>query len=166
VHCARGLVGGSRGSSLTRGPTCCGRWDTTTRRCPRCVDARRKLFALERDIEDYLAEDLRAFAPYHYHLGLRARQYVCRFGGRADLVCSDRTQLRHVVIDLKRGLITRHTVAQVLSYMASTQDERRPRKRPLAQWWASGSTTRPTASSGKDKRLEFIALDELAIHAS
>jgi predicted RNA-binding protein with PUA-like domain len=122
-----------------------------------------KLFALEREIEEHLADDLRPFAPHHYDLELRARQYVCRFGGRADLVCWDRAQQRHVVIELKRGLITRDAVAQVLSYMASIQDEYRPRKRPSGLVVGERLDNEANGMIRQDKRLEFIAVDQLVI---
>jgi predicted RNA-binding protein with PUA-like domain len=131
----------------------------------RKVDRKRqtaaKRYALERDIEDRLAADLRPFRRHGYNLELRERQHICRRGGRADIVAFDIDAKRYVIIELKRGLVSRDAVAQLLSYRASTVDELPARRRPIGLLVGDRLDNEAQGMVDDDQRLAFIALDDL-----
>lgn len=120
-----------------------------------------KRYALERDIEDRLARDLRPFRKHGFNLELRARQHVLRRGGRADLVCYDRDANRYVIIELKRGLASRNAVAQLLSYRASINEEFPARSPPIGILVGDRLDNEASGIIEDDERLLFVALDEI-----
>lgn len=120
-----------------------------------------KRYALERDIEDKLAANLRPFRRHGLKLELRTRQHICRRGGRADLVCFDTDKQRYVIIELKRGLVSRNAVAQLLSYRSSIAEEFPKRRRPLGLLVGDRLDNEAHGMVDDDDRLQFIALDEL-----
>jgi hypothetical protein len=120
-----------------------------------------KRYALERDIEDRLARDLRPFRRHGFNLELRARQHVLRRGGRADLVCYDRAAARYVIIELKRGLASRNAVAQLLSYRASISEEFPARSPPIGILVGDRLDNEASGIIDDDERLLFVALDEI-----
>jgi hypothetical protein len=121
-----------------------------------------KRYALERDIEDGLADDLGPLRNHGYELELRERQHVCRRGGRADLVCFDTREKQYVVIELKRGRVSRNAVAQLLSYRASVAEEFPVRRRPIGLLIGDRLDNEAAGMIADDNRLEFIPLD--AVH--
>lgn len=118
-------------------------------------------YALERDIEDRLASDLRVFARHGLTLDLRARQHVCRLGGRADLVCFDTDAECWVVIELKRSLVGREAVAQLLSYMASIAREFPTRRKPLGVLVGNRLDNEAMGMIDDNDRLQFFPLADL-----
>lgn len=120
-----------------------------------------KRYALERDIEDRLATDLGPFRRHGLTLDLRARQHVCRRGGRADLVCFDRSDKRYVIIELKRGLVSRNAIAQLLSYRSSIAEEFPTRRRPIGVLVGDRLDNEAAGMIADDDRLTFIALNEI-----
>lgn len=120
-----------------------------------------KQYALERHIEDGLAADLRPLKRFGLDLELRQRQHICRYGGRADLVCFDRASRRYVVIELKRGLVNREAVAQLLSYRSSLAEEFPARRKPLGVLIGDRLDNEAAGMVAHDDRLDFIALDDL-----
>ena len=121
-----------------------------------------KRYALERDIEDRLAADLRPFRRHGLRLELRARQHVCRRGGRADLVCFETGEKRYVIIELKRGLVSRNAVAQLLSYRSSIAEEFPARRRPIGVLVGDRLDNEAAGMIADDDRLDFIALDDIS----
>lgn len=120
-----------------------------------------KGITLERTIEDGLAADLRPFRRHGFQLELRLRQHVCRRGGRADLVCFDTSDRRYAVIELKRGLVGRNAIAQLLSYRSSIADEFPARRRPIGLLVGDRLDNEAAGMVDDDDRLQFIALDAL-----
>ena len=120
-----------------------------------------KRYALERDIEDRLAADLRPFRRHGLRLELRARQHVCRRGGRADLVCFETGEKRYVIIELKRGLVSRNAVAQLLSYRSSIAEEFPARRRPIGVLVGDRLDNEAAGMIADDDRLDFIALNDI-----
>jgi predicted RNA-binding protein with PUA-like domain len=131
----------------------------------RKVDRRRQTvanrYALERDIEDRLAADLSAFRRYGYKLELVQRQHICRRGGRADIVAFDVDAKRYVVIELKRGLVSRNAIAQLLSYRASIVDEFPARRPPIGLLVGERLDNEAQGMIDDDQRLDFVALSDL-----
>lgn len=119
-----------------------------------------KRYALERDIEDRLAANMGLFRPFGYNLELRDRQHVCRRGGRADLVSFDVGAKRYVVIELKRGLVGRDAVAQLLS-CASIAEEYPNRSRPRGILIGDRLDNEALGMVNYDERLEFVPLADL-----
>jgi RecB family endonuclease NucS len=120
-----------------------------------------KRYALERDIEDRLAADLRPFQRYGYNLEFRERQHICQRGGRADIVAFDLDAKQYVIIELKRGLVSRDAVAQLLAYRASIVDEFPTRRRPIGLLVGDRLDNQAQGMVDDDQRLAFIALDDL-----
>lgn len=125
-----------------------------------------RFYALERDIEDRLAVDLEPFARHGFNLKLLARQHGCCYGGRADLVCEDVDRQRCVVIELKRGVVTRDAAAQLLSYLASAQKDWPHRKRPAGVLVGDRLDGEAAGILKADARLSFIALEHLGFARS
>jgi len=124
--------------------------------------ATRMRYTLERDIEDRLAAGhLRSFRRYGYKLELRERQHRCRNGGVADIVAFDLDAERYVIIELKRGLVTRNAVAQLESYWVSIVDEFPARRRPIGLLVGGHLDNQAHRMVAKSPRLEFIALGDL-----
>jgi len=120
-----------------------------------------KRYALERDIEERLAANLRPFRRHGLRLELRAQQHICRRGGRADLVCFDAHAQQYVVIELKRGLVSRNAVAQLLSYRSSIAEEFPKRRRPIGLLVGDRLDNEAHGMVDDDDRLQFISLEEL-----
>jgi hypothetical protein len=118
-----------------------------------------KRYALERDIEERLATDLRPLRRHGYKLELRFQQHICRRGGRVDLICFDVVSKRYVVIELKRGLVGRNAVAQLLSYRSSVADEFPARRRPIGLLVGDRLDSEARGIVDDDGRLDFVALD-------
>lgn len=131
----------------------------------RTIDRKRqrtdRRYSLERDIEERLSADLRCFRPYGYNLELRERQHICRRGGRADIVAFDVDAKRYVIIELKRGLVSRGAVAQLLSYRASIFEEFPTRLRPIGVLVGDRLDNEAQGMVDDDDRLTFIALNDL-----
>jgi hypothetical protein len=124
-----------------------------------------KRHSRERDIEDRLKADPSPLWRHGLDLEVRARQYVCRRGGRADLVCFDQREKRFVVIELKTGLGGRNAVAQLLSYRASIAEEFRARRPPLGVLVAERLDNEATGIVDDDDRLRFLSLEDLGFRS-
>ncbi|KLL09834.1 EVE domain-containing protein [Protofrankia coriariae] len=116
---------------------------------------------LEYDIENYLAGHMELFSRYDLHVDLHARQYVCYNGGRADLICFERSKKRFIAIELKKGMVDRNAVGQVFSYRASLEDEFTSYRQPLGILIGDSIKKEAAAMVNRDSRLSFIPLDEL-----
>jgi RecB family endonuclease NucS len=102
---------------------------------------------------------LRPLRRHGYKLELRSQQHICRRGGRADLICFDVVSKRYVVIELKRGLVGRNAVAQLLSYRSSVADEFPARRRPIGLLVGDRLDNEARGIVDDDGRLDFVALD-------
>jgi hypothetical protein len=118
-------------------------------------------YSLERDIEKRLAADLRPLRRHGLRLELIAEQHVALFGGRADLVCFETREQRYAVIELKRGLVGRNAVAQLLSYRSSVGAEFTSRRQPIGILIGDRLDNEAIGMIDDDDRLQFIPLDEL-----
>ena len=102
---------------------------------PAKTEKRRKSAAsrhtLEREIEALLAAEPGRFAPHGFKLDLRATQRPFPRGGRADLIFFDEAADRFVVVELKRDLVGRNAIAQLLSYRASVREQFPAARPPL-----------------------------------
>lgn len=132
-----------------------------TRKVDRKRQTAAKRHTLERDIEDRLVKDLGLFLPHGYNLEHPKRQYHFRRGGIADIVAFDRDAKQYVIIELKRGLVSRGAVAQLLSYRASIVGELPARRRPIGLLVGGRLDNEAQGMVDADKRLKFIALDDL-----
>ncbi len=130
-------------------------------RTERKTHAADQRYALERDIENRLAADLSVFGPHGLTIVLRTRQHVCLLGGRADLVGFEPKMNRYVVIELKRSLVGRDAVAQLLSYMASIAREFPDHGEPLGVLAGDRLDNEAAGIIEDHERLRFIPLAEL-----
>ena len=122
-----------------------------------------KIYSLEKEIEDTLAQDPERFAAVGLNLQLVERQHRCLNGGRADLVGKYKHSNRYVVIELKRGLVGRSAVAQVLSYQASigTQFKAGGGAPPHGVLVGERLDNEAAGMISDDDRLRFVSLSEL-----
>jgi RecB family endonuclease NucS len=77
-------------------------------------------------------------------------------------VTFDADAMRYVVIELKRGLVSRNAVAQLLSYRASIADELPARRRPIGLLVGERLDNEAHGIVDDDEWLDFIPLDELS----
>ena len=68
---------------------------------------------------------------------------------------------RYVIIELKRGLVSRDAVAQLLSYRASIVDELPARSRPIGLLVGDRLDNEAQGMIDHLPRLAFISLDDL-----
>jgi predicted RNA-binding protein with PUA-like domain len=127
--------------------------------------AAQRRYTFEREIEETLAREPERFAPHGLQLALRAKQHPFPRGGRADLVFYDRNQRCFVVVELKRDLVGRIAVAQLLSYRASVREEFRARKRPIGILVGGRLDNEAAGMIDDDHRLRFLGLDRLGFRS-
>jgi hypothetical protein len=127
----------------------------------RLQERKRQRFSREHDIESALGDDLSVLDDWR--LELVARQLVCRNGGRADLVCLDKRNRRHVVIELKVGLAGRNAVAQLLSYMASVSQQLPGRREPHGILCAERLDNEARGMIDMNPALHFASLRDLGL---
>lgn len=121
----------------------------------------RTLTTLEAVIEAALADEPARFSVHGLNLRLVDRQHRCLHGGRADLLFWDKRSKRHVVVELKRGLVGRSAVAQVLSYRASIGMEFPDAKPPLGVVVGERLDNEAAGMIRDDDRLRFVSLVDL-----
>jgi RecB family endonuclease NucS len=122
---------------------------------------KRRRFSREHDIETALAGDLSVLDGWH--LDLVRRQFVCRNGGRADLVCLDERSGRYVLIELKIGLAGRNAVAQLLSYVASVSKQLPSRRQPHGILCADRLDNEAAGMVDMNPALHFVSLRDLGL---
>ena len=66
-----------------------------------------------------------------------------------------------MVIELKRGLVSRNAVAQLRSYRSSISEEFPARRRPIGLLVGDRLDNEAGGMIEDDERLQFIALDEI-----
>lgn len=66
-----------------------------------------------------------------------------------------------MVIELKRGLVSRNAIAQLLSYRSSISDEFPARRRPIGLLVGDRLDNEAQGLVDDDERLDFIALGQL-----
>ena len=79
---------------------------------------------MERELEDWLAQNLHVLRQHGLDLDLIAQQVFCKgHDGKIDILCRSRHDHRHyVVIELKVGEVRRDAVGQVLGYLGWVRD--------------------------------------------
>lgn len=120
----------------------------------------RTLTTLEAEIEATLAAEPARFSVLGLDLRLVDRQHRCLHGGRADLVFQDKGSKRYVVVELKRGLVGRSAVAQVISYRASIAAEFKAKK-PIGVVVGDRQDNEAAGMVEDDGRLQFVSLVDL-----
>jgi len=120
----------------------------------------RTLTTLVADIEATLAAEPARFSVLGLDLRLVDRQHRCLHGGRADLVFQDKGSKRYVVVELKRGLVGRSAVAQVISYRASIAAEFKAKK-PIGVVVGDRQDNEAAGMVEDDSRLQFVSLVDL-----
>lgn len=136
--------------------------DADALRAARVTGDRR--FRWERELQAWLlGSGSGAFGRLGWTMELVGSEYACG-RGRADLVYQQREGLlgRHVVVELKRGVVGRAAVEQVLGYREHL-DRRRPwgRRRTAAILVGERLDDRARGLVRRDRRLSFVSIAEL-----
>jgi len=76
-------------------------------------------------------------------------------------VCFDSGAKRYVVIELKRGLVSRDAIAQLLSYRSSIHEEFPKRRKPFDILVGDRLDNEAVGMVEDDDRLDFISLKDL-----
>lgn len=76
-------------------------------------------------------------------------------------MCFETGQTRYVIIELKRGLVSRNAGAQLLSYRSSIAEEFPARRRPIGVLVGDRLDNEAAGMVADDDRLDFIALNDI-----
>ena len=76
-------------------------------------------------------------------------------------MCFETGAKRYVIIELKRGLVSRNAVAQLLSYRSSIAEEFPVRRRPIGVLVGDRLDNEAAGMIADDDRLDFIALNDI-----